>query len=79
MFKKRLENARWREFESFTYFLYKALSLYAAIIALSVFLSSCTGMTNKYVDDNTYIGYWSIIHSGGFGNERINSAFRKIR
>ena len=144
MFKKRLENARWREFESSTYFLYKALSLYAAIIALSVFLTSCTGMTNKYVDDyeyvwnilesdypyysyienegldvedvkdryrneiisvdneesfaellsrmfnelgglghlsvvdnNTYIGYLTVLNSGGFGNERIDTVFRK--
>lgn len=28
-------------------------------------------------DSNTYIGYLSVLDSSGFGNERINSAFRK--
>ena len=29
------------------------------------------------VDNNTYIGYWSVLNSGGFGNERIDTAFRE--
>ena len=29
------------------------------------------------VDSNTYIGYLSVLDSSGFGNERINSAFRQ--
>jgi hypothetical protein len=29
------------------------------------------------VDNYTYIGYWSVLNSVGFGNERIDTAFRK--